>query len=54
MTEGDTWKWVRVSTELLAELEEWSDPVRVRISSETDGVLEMEFRREVIADTTSS
>jgi hypothetical protein len=64
MTEGDTTKWVRVSTELLAQLEEWSVPVRVKIERDVDDVLEMVFQpwtveqewpgREVVADTTSS
>lgn len=43
--EGQTWKWVRVSTELLAEMREWSEPVEVRIVGEDNGVLDMEFRR---------
>jgi len=43
--EGDTIRWVQVSTELLAELGEWSEPVRVKVVSETDGVLEMVFQR---------
>lgn len=42
--EGTIWKWVRVSTELLAQLREWSSPVQVCVTSEEDGVLEMQFR----------
>jgi hypothetical protein len=38
-------KWVRVSTELLAQLGEWSEPVRVKIISDTDNVLDMIFER---------
>ena len=38
-------KWVMVSTELLAQLGEWSEPVRAKIVSETDGVLELVFQR---------
>jgi hypothetical protein len=44
--EGDTWVTVRVSTELLAELREWSQPVQARII-ETPGSgtgWEMTFR----------
>ena len=37
-------KWVEVSTELLGELGEWSEPVRVKVESETDGVLMMIFQ----------
>jgi len=49
VVEGPT-KWVKVSTELLAELGEWSEPVRVKIVSETDGVLDMIFERvEIVA-----
>ena len=43
--EGDRWKWVRVSHELLAQLGEWSEPVQIMIVSETDDVLDMAFRR---------
>lgn len=43
--EGDRWKWVRVSDELLAELGEWSEPVRIMVVSETDGILDMVFQR---------
>ena len=39
------WKWVRVSTEMLAVLGQWSDPVEARIVSDDDDVLELEFRR---------
>lgn len=38
--------WVRVSTELLAELGEWSEPVRIRILEDDNGVLEMLFKTE--------
>jgi hypothetical protein len=38
-------RWLRVSTELLAELGEWSEPVRVKVVSDTDGVLNMIFKR---------
>lgn len=38
-------KWVRVSTELLAQLGEWSEPVQVQVVGERDGELEMVFRR---------
>jgi hypothetical protein len=38
--------WVEVATELLAELGEWSDPVRVRISDlRPDGGVEMVFQK---------
>jgi hypothetical protein len=47
--EGQTVKWVQVSTELLAQLGEWSEPVRVKVVSETDGVLEMVFERVAAA-----
>jgi hypothetical protein len=43
--EGDTVKWVQVSTELLAQLGEWSEPVRVMIESDVDDVLELVFQR---------
>lgn len=43
MVEGDQWRWVRVSTEMLAELGEWSQPLRVKIISETDRILDMIF-----------
>jgi len=46
VTEEPT-KWVKVSTELLAELGEWSEPVRVKVESDVDNVLEMVFKREV-------
>jgi hypothetical protein len=42
--EGDAVKWVKVSTELLAELGEWSEPVRVKIEADVDNVLEMVFQ----------
>jgi len=41
-------KWVKVSTALLAELGEWSEPVRVKVESDTDNVLEMIFKREEV------
>ena len=40
-----TWKWVKVSTELLAQMHEWSEPVRVKIVSDEEGVLDMVFER---------
>jgi hypothetical protein len=43
MTDERT-KWVRVSTELLAELGEWSEPVRVKIETDVDNVLELIFQ----------
>ena len=43
--EGDIAKWVQVSTELLAELGEWSEPVRVKVVSDADNVLDMIFQR---------
>ena len=43
--EGDRWKWVRVSTELLAELQEWSEPVRVKVVSDVDDILDLVFER---------
>lgn len=39
-------KWVKVSTELLTQLGEWSEPVRVKIESDIDDVLELIFKRE--------
>lgn len=45
MTEEPT-KWVKVSIELLAELGEWSEPVRVKVERDTDDVLELVFKRE--------
>lgn len=48
--EGDTVKWVQVATELLAELGEWSEPVRVKVESDVDGVLELIFQRVELAD----
>ena len=41
----DIFKWVRVSTELLAQLGEWSEPVRVKVESDVDNVLELVFQR---------
>jgi hypothetical protein len=38
-------KWVQVSTELLAELGEWSEPVRVKVETDVDNVLELIFQR---------
>jgi hypothetical protein len=38
-------KWVQVSTELLAELGEWSEPVQVKVESDQDNILELIFRR---------
>jgi hypothetical protein len=38
-------KWVMVSTELLAQLGEWSEPVRVKVVSDADGILDMVFQR---------
>ena len=38
-------KWVQVSTELLAQLGEWSEPVRAKIVEDKDGVLELIFQR---------
>lgn len=38
-------KWVRVTTELLPLLRDWSVPVQVRITGEENGELQMEFRR---------
>ena len=43
--EGDRWKWVRVSHELLAELGEWSEPVRVKVVSDVDDILDLVFER---------
>ena len=43
--EGDRWKWVRVSTELLAELGQWSEPCRIKIVSDVDDILDMVFER---------
>lgn len=37
--------WVKVSTELLAELTEWSDPVQVRVEKDSDDTYGMVFRR---------
>ncbi len=45
MTETPGTKWVLVSTELLAQLQEWSEPVRVKIVEDDAGVLEMIFER---------
>ena len=42
---GPRVKWVRVSTELLAELGDWSEPVQVQIVEDKDNILEMVFRR---------
>jgi hypothetical protein len=42
---SDRSKMVEVSTELLAEMHEWSEPVEVRVEADRDGVLEMTFRR---------
>lgn len=38
-------KWVRVSTELLAQLGEWSEPVRVKVVEDQSDVLDMIFQR---------
>ena len=43
-------KWVQVSTELLAELGEWSEPVQAKVVSDTDGVLDLIFRRYEVKD----
>ena len=41
--------YVKVSTALLAEMFEWSDPLRVRIERQADDTYEMTFKREVLA-----
>jgi hypothetical protein len=42
--------WVEVATELLAELGEWSEPVRVRISDlRPNGKVEMVFQKLDVA-----
>ncbi len=38
--------YVKVSTELLAESAEWSEPLRVRIERQPDDTYEMTFKRE--------
>ena len=37
--------WVKVSTDLLAELAEWSDPVQVKVEKDLDDTYDMIFRR---------
>ena len=41
----DIFKWVRVSTELLAQVGEWSEPVRVMVVSDVDNMLDLVFQR---------
>lgn len=38
--------YVKVSTELLAELAKWSEPVRVMIERQLDDTYDMTFKRE--------
>jgi len=38
-------KWVRVSGELLPQLGEWSEPVRVKVVRDEAGVLDLIFER---------
>ena len=43
---GSTSAWVRVSTELLAQLNDWSEPVRIKVASDEDDILTMYMMRE--------
>lgn len=40
-------KFVEVSTSLLATLGEWTEPLQVRVASEVDAILEMQFRKPI-------
>jgi hypothetical protein len=41
--------YVKVSTHLLGELGEWSDPVRVKAEQQPDDTYELIFKREVVS-----
>jgi len=43
-------QWIEVSSELLADLKQWSEPLQVKVERDNNGELLMIFRQPEVTD----